>query len=108
MTTRQLSTLKHTNNDDLGNKTSIEIIDEKYVIRFRWSVIPKRNKFLVDVLLKDGVWRNVIVMVEEDTYSGFQFFNEYDSTLIEWSDKMNILSKRINEEIESLIVKKWL
>ena len=107
MIIRQLSCIEHTNKDDLGNKTSIEIYDEK-VIRLRWSVIPKRNKFLVDVLLKDGDWRNLIVIVEKDTNSGFQFFNEFDTTENEWSDKMKILSQKISAEIEVLKSKKWL
>ena len=109
MKIRQLSCIEHTNNDDLGNKTSLEIYNEKYIFRFRWSVIPKRNKFNVDVLLLDGDWRNLIVVHEEnDLKSGFQFFDEYDTTLIKWSDKMKILSQRINEEIEELKSKKWL
>ena len=109
MKIRQLSSIETTNKDDLGNKTSIEIYAEKYILRFRWSVIPKRNKFNVDVLLFDGDWRNLIVVHEENYLkSGFQFFDEYDTTLSEWSDKMKILSQRIDEEIEMLKSKKWL
>ena len=109
MTIRQLSRIENTNEDDLGNKTTIEIYDENYILRFRWSVIPTKNKFNVDVLLFDGDWRNLIVVHEENNLkSGFQFFDEYDTTLLEWSDKMRILSQRINEEIEMLKSKKWL
>ncbi len=107
MKIRQLSCIEHTNKDDLGNKTSIEIYDEN-VIRLRWSVIPKRNKFFVDVLLKDGNWRNLIVIVEKDTNSGFQFFKEFDTTENEWSDKTKEMIEKVSTEIEVLKSKKWL
>lgn len=107
MKIRQLSCIEHTNKDDFGNKTSIEIYDEN-VIRLRWSVIPKRNKLYVDVLLKDGDWRNLIVIVEKDTCSGFQFFNEYDTTENEWSDKTKEMIEKVSTEIEVLKSKKWL
>ena len=107
MKIRQLSIIQHTNGDDLGNKTTIEIIDEN-VLRFRWSVIPNRNKLNVDVLLLDGDWRNLLVLVEKDTCSGFQFFNEYDTTLPEWSDKTKEMVEKVSAEIEVLKSKKWL
>ena len=109
MTIRQLSTLQHTNNDDLGNKTSIEIVDEKFILRFRWSVIPKRNKFLVDVLLLDGGWHNLLVVVEKKIInSEFQFFNEYNTTLPEWSVKTMEMVEKVSTEIEVLKSKKCL
>jgi len=107
MTIRQLSCIEHTNKDDLGYKTTIEIIDEN-VLRFRWSVIPNRNKLYVDALLLDGDWRNIIVIVEKESCLGFQFFNEFDTTENGWSDKMKILSQRVIAEIEVLKSKKWL
>lgn len=108
MKIRQLSIIQHTNKDDLGNKTTIEICDENFILKLRWSVIPNRNKFLVDVLLKDGDWRNLIVVVEENTCSGFQFFNEFDTTENEWSYKMKEMIEEISTEIELLKSKKWL
>ena len=109
MKIRQLTITQHTNGDDLGNKTTIEIIDEKYILRFRWSIIPKRNKFLVDVLMKDGDWRNLLVVVEHKViYSEFQFFNEYNSTLPEWSVKTKEIVKNVSTKIEVLKSKKWL
>jgi hypothetical protein len=108
MNIRQLSIIQHTNKDDLGNKTTIEIIDEKYILRFRWSITPNRNKIYIDVLLLDGDWRNLIVIVEKDTCSGFQFFNVYDTTENEWSYKMKEMIEKICTEIEVLKSKKWL
>jgi len=107
MTIRQLNSIEFIS-EDLGNKTTIEIYDAKYIIRFRWSITPNRNKLYLDVLLKDGDWCNLIVMVEKDTYSGFDFFEEYDTTLPQWSQKMEVLSQRIYEEIELLKSKRWL
>jgi len=108
MKIRQLSCIKHTNKDDLGNKTSLEIYEEKIILRFRWSIIPQRNKLNVDVLLLDGNWHNLFVLVEKETYSGFKFFNEYDTTLPEWLDKTKEMVEKISTEIEVLKSKKWL
>jgi hypothetical protein len=107
MKIRQLSNIEFIS-EDLGNKTSLEIYDEKYVIRFRWSIIPKRNKIYIDVLLLEGDWCNVIVLVEKEPNSGFEYFEEYDTTLPQWSEKMKNLYQRINDEIEILKLKKWL
>jgi hypothetical protein len=107
MKIRQLSNIEFIS-EDLGNRTSLEIYDEKFILRFRWSIIPKRNKIYVDVLLLDGDWSNIIVLVEKETNSGFEYFDEYNTTLPEWSEKMKNLYQRINDEIEILKLKKWL
>ena len=107
MKIRQLSNIEFIS-EDLGNKTSLEICDEKYILRFRWSITPNRNKLYVDVLLLNGDWCNLIVLVEKETDTGFEYFEEYDTSLPEWSEKMKILSQRINDEIKIFKLKKWL
>lgn len=108
MKIRQLNCIEFIS-EDLGSKTTIEIYDEKYLIRFRWSITPNRNKINVDVLLKDGDWRNLIVQVEVREESiGFNFLNEFDTTLEVPTDKMQKLMVKIHEEIELLKSKRWL
>ena len=107
MKIRQLSNIEFISLD-LGNKTSLEIFEENFILRFRWSVTPNRNKLYVDVLLLEGDWSNIIVLVEKDTHSGFEYFEEYDTNLAEWTEKMKNLSQRIIDEIEILRLKKWL
>ena len=108
MRIRQLTVLQHSNNDDLGCKTSTELFDEKYILRFRWLVTPKRNKLMVDVLLLDGAWRNIIVILDNETSRRYEFFDDYNTVHSVWSDETNSLSKKIHEEIENLKTKKWL
>ena len=107
MKIRQLSNIEFISLD-LGNKTSLEIFEENFILRFRWSITPNRNKLYVDVLLLEGDWCNIIVLVEKDTHSGFEYFDEYNTTLPEWSEMMNNLAQRIFDEIEILRLKKWL